>query len=375
MSGNYIRYPATSGGGGGNNYKASVVVATTANGTFATAFDNASSVDGVTLATGDRILIKNQTDATQNGIYIVQASGVPLRSTDANTWDELVDAMVPVQQGTGNADTLWLCTVNPGGTLGVTNVTFTSFPNLTASRAVVTSSTGQLAAATTTATEIGYVNGVTSSIQTQINAKLTTLQADNYRLMATNGSATIAEVAAITASRALKSDANGIPVHFDTSTEPTLTELSYVKGVTSALQTQLDGKVANNVIAPVAINTVTISSNYPTFSDVTGLVCNFTTTRANQRVVFMLICSAQAGAATTFMDVAYNIDGGSDIALLPSSISSTGFANFSCPIPVIVATATTHSIQIRAAKLGTNITILGAVANPEAQSTILPVLL
>jgi len=51
---------------------------------------------------------------------------------------------------------------------------------------------------------------------------------------------TVSELAAITAARALKSDANGLPVAFDTATEPSLTELSYVKGVTSAIQTQLN---------------------------------------------------------------------------------------------------------------------------------------
>ena len=59
-----------------------VRVATTANGTLATAFDDASTVDGVTLATGDRILIKNQSDAKANGIYVVAASGAPTRATD-----------------------------------------------------------------------------------------------------------------------------------------------------------------------------------------------------------------------------------------------------------------------------------------------------
>jgi hypothetical protein len=52
----------------------------------------------------------------------------------------------------------------------------------------------------------------------------------------------IDDVAAITAARALKSDANGLPIHFDTATEPSLTELAYVKGVTSAIQTQIDTK-------------------------------------------------------------------------------------------------------------------------------------
>lgn len=68
----------------------------------------------------------------------------------------------------------------------------------------------------------------------------------------------IDDVAAITAARALKSDANGLPVHFDTTTEPSLTELSYVKGVTSAIQTQLNNAgilsiecIAGTITSPV----------------------------------------------------------------------------------------------------------------------------
>lgn len=63
----------------------------------------------------------------------------------------------------------------------------------------------------------------------------------NNRIIQSSGGA-IVEASAITAARALKSDANGIPIHFDTTTEPSLAELSYVKGVASAIQTQIDGK-------------------------------------------------------------------------------------------------------------------------------------
>lgn len=69
-----------------------------------------------------------------------------------------------------------------------------------------------------------------------------------YRIpyYSTNPTGTVLDAAAaITASRALKSDANGVPTHFDTATEPSLTELTYVKGVTSAIQTQLNAKVNN----------------------------------------------------------------------------------------------------------------------------------
>jgi hypothetical protein len=111
----------------GLDTKASVVAATTTDGTLATAFDNGSVVDGVTLVTGDRILIKNQTDATANGIYVVAASGAPTRSADMNDGSEFPSAYVFVEQGTVNADTGWVCTNNAPVTLGVTNITWTQF--------------------------------------------------------------------------------------------------------------------------------------------------------------------------------------------------------------------------------------------------------
>jgi len=111
----------------GLDTKASVVAATTTDGTLATAFDNGSVVDGVTLVTGDRILIKNQTDATANGIYVVAASGAPTLSADMNAGSEFPSAYVFVEQGTVNADTGWVCTNNAPVTLGVTNITWTQF--------------------------------------------------------------------------------------------------------------------------------------------------------------------------------------------------------------------------------------------------------
>ena len=111
----------------GLDTKASVVAATTTDGTLATAFDNGSVVDGVTLVTGDRILIKNQTDATANGIYVVAASGAPARSADMNDGAEFPSAYVFVEQGTVNADTGWVCTNNAPVTLGVTNIVWAQF--------------------------------------------------------------------------------------------------------------------------------------------------------------------------------------------------------------------------------------------------------
>jgi len=94
-------------------WKTWVRVATTANGTFASAFDNGSTVDGVALATGDRILVKNQTATEQNGIYVVQASGEPFRAFDMDDVGEVEGAVVLVLAGTANAGTLWYTTSTP----------------------------------------------------------------------------------------------------------------------------------------------------------------------------------------------------------------------------------------------------------------------
>lgn len=93
------------------DFKDSVRVATTTNGTLATAFANGQTVDGVTLATGNRILIKNQSTASENGIYIVQASGAPTRATDADASGEIsVGTMVYVESGTANGGQQWVAT-------------------------------------------------------------------------------------------------------------------------------------------------------------------------------------------------------------------------------------------------------------------------
>jgi hypothetical protein len=68
----------------GLSVKDSVRAATAVAGTLATSFENGDTVGGVTIATGDRILIKNQATATENGIYVVNASGAPTRAADAD---------------------------------------------------------------------------------------------------------------------------------------------------------------------------------------------------------------------------------------------------------------------------------------------------
>lgn len=108
----------------GLSWKQAVRVATTAPGTLSSSFENGDTVDGVTLATGDRILIKNQAAGAENGIYTVNASGAPTRATDADSGAELVNASMYVSEGTANADLQFVCTNNATISLGSTSLTF-----------------------------------------------------------------------------------------------------------------------------------------------------------------------------------------------------------------------------------------------------------
>jgi len=111
----------------GLSWKQAVRVATTAAGTLATSFANGQTVDGVTLVTGDRILIKNQSTASENGIYTVNASGAPTRGTDADSSTGLVNSAAFVDQGTVNADTGWVQTTNAPITVGSTGISYAQF--------------------------------------------------------------------------------------------------------------------------------------------------------------------------------------------------------------------------------------------------------
>ena len=83
--------------------------------TIATALNNGDTLDGITLANDDLVLVKDQTNAEENGIYVVAAS--PARDALYDTYDENCGTIIHVQQGTRNADKIFHCTSNAGGTL------------------------------------------------------------------------------------------------------------------------------------------------------------------------------------------------------------------------------------------------------------------
>lgn len=173
--------------------------------------EDGDTFQALTLATGDRILLAGQTTDSENGIYVVQASGAAVRAADADTFTELVSASAFVEEGTfadkGYHQTAeitdftgqtWVQNFGTGlyvadeTTLtlssqtfsvkngGISNtqinasaaIQFSKMEALTANRATATDASGFMVASSVTDTELGYVSGVTSAIQTQLDGKL-----------------------------------------------------------------------------------------------------------------------------------------------------------------------------------------------------------
>jgi hypothetical protein len=110
----------------GLDVKDSCVAATTANITISTALNNNDILDGVTLSTGDRVLVKDQSTATENGIYVVGAS--PARADDLAAGADAAGFFTFVEQGSVNADNGFVCTSNKGSAVvGTNNLTIAQF--------------------------------------------------------------------------------------------------------------------------------------------------------------------------------------------------------------------------------------------------------
>jgi hypothetical protein len=98
--------------------------ATTGNVDLSADLQNGDTIDGVTLVTGDRVLVKDQSTASQNGLYTVVSSGTASRDTQFNTIDELSGQMIVVNQGTANDNKIFLCTTNNTATLDSDSITY-----------------------------------------------------------------------------------------------------------------------------------------------------------------------------------------------------------------------------------------------------------
>jgi len=167
--------------------------------------------------------------------------------------------------------------------------------NLTASRAVVSDGSGKVAVSAVTSTELGYLDGVSSAIQTQINSKQATI----------TGAATTIDDADLTASRAIVSDGSGkVAVSAVTSTE-----IGYLDGVSSAIQTQLNAATAriNSNAAVAASNTASVEARR--VANVAGAVSTITDLNLTASRAVVSLANGKVGvSAVTATEVGY-LDG------------------------------------------------------------------
>jgi hypothetical protein len=105
----------------GLSWKAPALTATSGNITLS----GLQTINGVTVAAGDTVLVKDQTNAAQNGIYVASA-GAWTYSVGGDTWNEYIGAIIFIASGS-LAGTAWFCTAQPGGTLGVTAMNWSNF--------------------------------------------------------------------------------------------------------------------------------------------------------------------------------------------------------------------------------------------------------
>lgn len=119
------------------NWKTPVKVATTGPGTLASDFDNGSTIDNIIINTGDDILIKDQVDGSENGVYRVNASGAPTRREDFDENVEIIAAVVAVEQGDENEDNIWILTTDEPQ-IGVDDLLFQNISSgLTSAQAAI----------------------------------------------------------------------------------------------------------------------------------------------------------------------------------------------------------------------------------------------
>lgn len=182
----------------GLDVKDSCVAATTANITISTALNNGDTLDGVTLSTNDRVLVKNQSTASENGIYVVGSS--PARASDLAAGADAAGFFTFVEQGTVNADNGFVCTSNKGSAVvGTNNLTIAQF-----------SGAGQI-----TAGDGLDKSGNTLSVDLKANGGL------------------VIESTEIAIDLAASSITGTLPVSKLTSVTSTATELNVLDGITS----------------------------------------------------------------------------------------------------------------------------------------------
>ena len=252
----------------GLHIHASVVAATSANVTLSSAVDNGKTLDGITLATGNRILVKNQTTASENGIYIVSASGAPTRAEDFNSATEIHGGdFVFVKDGTQYNNTGWVQTETIT-TVGTDSIEFTQFSGAgtyVAGNGLTLTGTSfsadlNILAPKANPTFTGTVSGVTKSMVGLQNVDNTS---DASKPVST-AAQTALDLKAPKADPTFTGTVSGVTkAHVGLGNVDNTADAS--KPVSTAAQTALDAKSPIN--NPIFTGTVTVSASGVVFTD------------------------------------------------------------------------------------------------------------
>lgn len=128
-----------------------------------------ATLNGVAMVAGDTFLAKDQTAPEENGPYIWNGAAVPAtRSPQYDTWVEFPGSQIAANEGTVDADTLWLCVSNDGGTLGVTAINWTKF-NIAGALLIVNALSELSGVAGTALTNLGF-SAFFAGLRTAANA-------------------------------------------------------------------------------------------------------------------------------------------------------------------------------------------------------------
>jgi hypothetical protein len=305
----------------GINFHQPVRVATTGNITLS----GTQTIDGVAVVAGDRVLVKDQTDQKTNGIYVV-ASGAWTRAADADNTPsgELAGGDFSlVLEGTVNSGYGYVCSNTSAITIGTTNVTYAAF---NAAKAVS-------AGSGLTESVPGTIDIATGGVTSAMIADGTIVAGD-----IADGTITSAKIADGTIVNADINASAAIDwTKLAVSSTVSATELGYLDGVTSAVQTQLDAKLASataaSTYAPIAsptfTGTVTVAASGVAFTDGTQTKEGV----PSRTTVYGAATGAQQSAITAnatlstlgYRDAMIEVNSSSDVTLTIPLNSATAF--------------------------------------------------
>jgi hypothetical protein len=154
--------------------------ATTANVNLSNGLEAGDAIDGITLVAGDRVLVKDQSTASENGLYLAVSSGAASRDPEHDSIAELSGGMVVVNQGSTNDNKIFLCTTDNTGSVGSTSITYTqvtpSNTGTVTSVGVADSGAGEFTVGSTPVTSSG---NITLAINSIADSKLGTISTAN----------------------------------------------------------------------------------------------------------------------------------------------------------------------------------------------------